>query len=423
MRLDLHVLQSIPPANLNRDDTGSPKDAFFGGVRRTRLSSQSVKRAIRHSEAFRAALDGPMGTRSKRLAAPVAERLAAQGRDYDEAVAVAGAFMQALYGAGKEAKTERGSVPSTKYLVYAGEDDLDRAAALLAPVFGEALGHVRHLGAPAAGDGEATTEPETEAAEETPAKGGKKKGDKKSREQTAAEDYFKALAASYKKEAEKVKTVRAADIALFGRMLADDPSSNVDAACHVAHALSVDAHALLFDYFTAVDDLQPGDNAGAGMIGTVPFASSCFYRFATVDLGLLARTLGGAATPDTSGAVDAAMAFASAFPVTLPSGKQATFAAYTLPSLVLAVVRDGPAVSLANAFEQPVERTRTESLSAVAAQRLADHFASVTTAFNVPTSAAYVLCPEGQKVNKAASAASIDELLGKLRAALAGGAA
>ena len=213
------------------------------------------------------------------------------------------------------------------------------------------------------------------------------------------------------------------DVALFGRMIAEAPDLNVDAACHVAHALSVDAHALLFDYFTAVDDLQPGDNAGAGMIGTVPFAASCFYRFATVDLGLLARTLGGAATPNAAGAVDAAMAFASAFPVTLPSGKQATFAAYTLPSLVLAVVRDGPAVSLANAFEQPVERTPAASLSAVAAQRLADHFASVTRAFNVPASAAYVLCPEGQEVDGAASAASLDDLLGKVRVALAGGAA
>jgi len=182
----------------------------------------------------------------------------------------------------------------------------------------------------------------------------------------------------------------------------------------------VDAHTLHFDYFTAVDDLQPSDNAGAGMIGTVPFSSSCFYRFATVDLDLLGQTLG---MSDADAAREAAMAFAQAFPVTLPSGKQATFAAYTPPSLVLAVVRSGPALSLANAFEQPVQPPRTESLSSVASQRLADHFESVAKAFNVPVDAAYVLSLDGVDVPGAASVDSLHELLAKVQAALGGGAA
>ena len=42
--VDVHVLQTVPPSNLNRDDTGSPKSATFGGVRRARVSSQAWKR-------------------------------------------------------------------------------------------------------------------------------------------------------------------------------------------------------------------------------------------------------------------------------------------------------------------------------------------------------------------------------------------
>ena len=45
--IDVHILQTVPPSNINRDDTGSPKSARFGGVKRARVSSQAWKKATR----------------------------------------------------------------------------------------------------------------------------------------------------------------------------------------------------------------------------------------------------------------------------------------------------------------------------------------------------------------------------------------
>jgi len=143
---------------------------------------------------------------------------------------------------------------------------------------------------------------------------------------------------------------KAADLALFGRMLADLPEQNVDAACQVAHAISANKiHSMEMDYYTAVDDLKPNDTAGADMIGTVEFNSACFYRYANLDLGQLRRNL----QEDMELIPRTAEAFLRAFVQTIPTGKQNTFAAHNPPSLALAILRDGPPVSLANAFVEP----------------------------------------------------------------------
>ena len=160
-----------------------------------------------------------------------------------------------------------------------------------------------------------------------------------------------------------VKTYRdrtaAPDIALFGRMLADEPKLNLEAACQVAHAISTHRVSMEMDYFTAVDDVrEESDETGAGHINTLGFNSSCFYRYARVDWGQLLKNL-----KDVDLARRTVEGFLRASIVAVPSGKQNSTAALNPPSFLLAVVRtDGMGWNLANAFEKPVFATRDSSL-------------------------------------------------------------
>ena len=143
---------------------------------------------------------------------------------------------------------------------------------------------------------------------------------------------------------------KAADLALFGRMLADLPDNNVDAASQVAHAISTNKVEMEFDFYTAVDDLQADAETGAGMMGTVEFNSSCFYRYANIDVTQLQKNLDG----DGELVVKTVEAFLRAAVVAIPTGKQNSMAAQNPPSFVLAVVRNSGLWSLANAFVRPV---------------------------------------------------------------------
>ncbi len=163
----------------------------------------------------------------------------------------------------------------------------------------------------------------------------------------------------------------AGDLALFGRMLADLPENNVDAACQVAHAISTNRiHSMEMDYYTAVDDLKPDDTAGADMIGTVEFNSACFYRYANLDVDQLNKNLQG----DGELTRKTAEAFLKAFINAVPTGKQNTFAAHNPPSLVFAVVRTGGPMSLTNAFVKPVAPNDKHSLVERSIVALDDYF-------------------------------------------------
>jgi CRISPR system Cascade subunit CasC len=144
---------------------------------------------------------------------------------------------------------------------------------------------------------------------------------------------------------------KAVDLALFGRMVADAPERNVEAACQVAHAISTHRVNADLDFFTALDDLQPQGEPGAGMMGTVEFNSACMYRYALLDLVQLKNNLEG----DAELALEAALAFLKASVQAVPSGKQNSMAAHNPPSLVMVVIRTaGVPWSLANAFQHPV---------------------------------------------------------------------
>ena len=141
------------------------------------------------------------------------------------------------------------------------------------------------------------------------------------------------------------------DIALFGRMVADDPSLNFDAAAQVAHSISTHAVQNEYDYFTAVDDCQVEDNAGAGHLGTVEYNSATLYRYATVNVMELERHLGA------KKAAEVVRSFGEAFIRSMPTGKQNTFANRTLPDAVYVTIREDQPVNLCGAFERAVRKS------------------------------------------------------------------
>lgn len=331
MFIELHFIQNFAPANLNRDDTGNPKDAEFGGVRRLRISSQALKRAIRQDAAFGAATLTDNGVRTKHLAEKrLAPALVALGRPEDQALTVATAMASTLGSGLESGDRER----ETKVLIYLTQREVDALAAGLHEKWEEALGSTSKSTAP--------DDPGTKG----------KKGAKAKKGNDAGGDVFAALLKTYKREWKD--RASAPDIALFGRMLADHPEMNIDAACQVAHALSTHAvRGIDTDYFTAVDDLRDADTAGSAMIGTTSFGSACFYRYMRLDVDRLGLNLAG----DTGLTRRTVEGFLRAAEAALPSGKQNSFAAHSRPSFMLAAVRQAqsPGWSLANAFARPIE--------------------------------------------------------------------
>ncbi|AEB11723.1 type I-E CRISPR-associated protein Cas7/Cse4/CasC [Marinithermus hydrothermalis] len=318
--LEVHILQTVAPNNLNRDDTGSPKDAFFGGYRRARVSSQAQKRAVR--TAFKEQLllsDAERAVRTKRLVEELVRRF--PGVEEDKVRLAVENALNALGFGVKEGKTE--------YLLFLGNRELDRLAELIRD----------NLDALAVEKG----------------KGKGKTG----------------VSGELKKSLERVLDGgKAVDLALFGRMLADRPDLGVDAAAQVAHALSTHKVDREFDFYTAVDDLNPKEDTGAGMMGDVEFYSATLYRYAVVNLEQLLENLQG----DKELAVKGARAFLEAFALTLPSGKQNSFAAHNLPLFIAFRAGEGLPRNLATAFEKPLRPRPDKALSTLSVEALLEEW-------------------------------------------------
>lgn len=298
--IDVHVIQSVPPSNLNRDDTGSPKSAVYGGVRRARVSSQAWKRATR--KRFADEMDpSALGYRTKQAARLIGDRMT-KYTDMDETQRAerAGAVLKALgmklEPKRKRANQDEGDVTpyeSSTYLIFLSTEQLEQLAELAATTEG--------------------TIPKREA---------QKRAD----------------------------TNHGIAVSIFGRMVADDATLNVDATVQVAHALSTHAVDTEADYYTAVDDeSERAEETGAGMIGTIEFNSATLYRYATINVDGLIANMG-----DAEAAARAAQTFVRSFVTSMPSGKQNTFANGTLPDGVVVMVRSDQPVSLVGAFEVPV---------------------------------------------------------------------
>lgn len=355
MKIECHILQNFPPHCLNRDDTNSPKDCEFGGVRRARISSQCFKRAVRDAfEQHQAFSPELRAVRTKRIVEQTADRLRAKGRSTEQAIGVVIQLLAAV-----DLKVEggqEGGDNKTQYLLFLPERKLEQLAAI-------ANEHWDALVTAATPGAEVTA-----VADTTKTKGkGKSKAPKA---EGALPKEARAAVETLLRDARETP-----EIALFGRMIANSPDWNVEAACQVAQALSTHRVSMEFDFFTAVDDLKGDDKAGSDMMGTVQFNSACFYRYAVIDTDALQDNLGG----DQQAALCKASVegFLKAFVHALPTGKQNSMAAHTLPSLVLFTVRrKGQPVSLANAFISPVD-ARTGSLESESQLRLARHFGQI----------------------------------------------
>jgi len=332
--LEFHLIQSFAPSNLNRDDTGAPKDAIFGGQRRARVSSQCWKRSTRLAFGEHALLPlDKRGIRTKKLKALLLERLT--GRDAEQA----GAKVEvALAAAGLKLKDDG----KTEYLLFLGEGEVDAFADLVEQYW-----------------------------EELPV-GGDKKSKKDAKASLPSEIVKKAKAL--------LDGGKAVDVALFGRMLADLPSVNQDAACQVAHAISTHRVEREFDYFTAVDDKGEEDETGAGMIGQVEFNSATFYRYAVLDLRKLLGNLQG----DQELVLSAVEAFTRALALAIPSGKQNSFAAHNPPEFVGVTLRHTTPLSLTNAFEKPVPPRVDQSLTGQSVERLAAYENKLAAVYGAP---------------------------------------
>ncbi|WFB10637.1 type I-E CRISPR-associated protein Cas7/Cse4/CasC [Streptomyces sp. LX-29] len=353
--LDIHILQTVPPSNLNRDDTGTPKSALYGGVRRARVSSQAWKRATR--KAFEELLpSSELGVRTKRVAEALAERIVALDPSLAPASAIelavetmktaTGSKIEAPKRKTKTAQDDGGNedkvTPESAYLMFLSRRQLDALAALT--VEGSAGGSVASL-----------------------------------------QKYWKDKE-NKAKARQAVDTRHSVDIALFGRMVADSADLNVEAATQVAHAIGVHVSEIESDYFTAVDDRNSDDETGAGMIGSIDFNSATLYRYAAVDVNELHGNLGVGLRNDESPSTPtqkAVGAFLEGFITSLPTGKINTFGNHTLPAAVVVKLRTRRPVSFVGAFEEPVRKEDEGGFLRGACKKLAEHATSLEQQYGV----------------------------------------
>src|SRR5437870_5738533 len=121
MLIEFHFIQNHAPSNLNRDDTGSPKEAMFGGYMRARISSQCLKRSIRRSDLFEALLADHLATRTRKIGERLEPKLSALGCDEPEINAIV--KKATLLGSGKP--SEKGETRQTMFLA---DDEVQRLA-------------------------------------------------------------------------------------------------------------------------------------------------------------------------------------------------------------------------------------------------------------------------------------------------------
>lgn len=314
--IQIHALTVYTPSNLNRDDIGRPKTAKFGGAERLRISSQAIKRAIRTSEAFKDRVKEHRGERTQRLGEEIRSHLISKGLSEEKAVegarAIAGIFGK-IKPEGSQDKEKRDTSTYIEQLAFVSPEER-QAALSLADQFAA---------------GEALTE-------------------------NAKDMVPKVLR----------KSDTATDIAIFGRMLADNPEYNREVAVQVAHAITTHGVLVEDDFYTAVDDLKrPSEDAGAGFIGELGFGSGVFYLYACVDCDQLERNLGG----DKGLAGTAIGALIEGLTTASPTGKQASFASRSRASYLRIEKGNQQPRNLAAAFLKPV---RGEDLLATSIARL-----------------------------------------------------
>ena len=333
--IDIHAIQNIPPSNINRDDTGSPKTALYGGYRRARVSSQSWKKAMRDWMSLQND-DRLYGIRTRNIVDLIGNEIRSRERfstlDDDQLVKFSREIVTDL-----GFKFSKKHPEKTEYLIFASKRQISNVIDAVESLNIDPM------------------EPKITSKD-------------------------KNIIRS------KMSIGNSVDLSLFGRMIADDTDLRVDAAVQVAHAIGVDSVQSEFDYFTAVDDYNNDRNdddqssSGAGMIGTIEYDSSTLYRYANMSIRQLRKNLDGDEVYEKKAVAN----FITAFIESMPSGKQNGFAAQTMPSVIIVEIRDSRPMNYVSAFEKPVASTSRKSITDAATERLMEHIERQDKAFGAP---------------------------------------
>ncbi|MBE7467833.1 MAG: type I-E CRISPR-associated protein Cas7/Cse4/CasC [Anaerolineae bacterium] len=361
MLIQIHMLQNYAPSNLNRDDSGSPKSAVFGGHPRGRVSSQCLKRSIRRSQVFQEAFkaDGLLADRTNRLPRLINTELEVLGVPETARQAIIKRLPEmGKREGGSGASEEEDKELKTRMLVYLTPAEAKEVAQKLWALYQE-------------------------------------QGDKG----------FAKLAIGDIEAAMGHAAPRSVDIGMFGRMTTSIAFEDVQAAVQVAHALSTHRLVREFDYFTAVDDIS--GETGAGMIGDVEFNSSTYYKYFNIHWESLVDNLGG----ETETALKAVTALIEAAALAQPSGKQNSTAAQNLPDFVLVEIspKNIP-VSYANAFLKPAFQSHQASLMQDSIQKLNDYAQRLRRAYELNGRRAYFTTEPDISLDSAEDVLSLPKL-------------
>lgn len=342
--INFHVLISHSPSCLNRDDMNMQKSAVFGGVRRVRISSQSLKRAIRNSDYYREHL-GEASTRTRSLEKLKIKFSEELKNEFPVEIVheCVDRFVRAK--ASEEIEGEESEVEAAN-----SSGKKENRIAVAPWVLNEIrelcaiLGEIKEQGL------------NDEELAKVKEKFSKQKSKKKKTEQELVDE---VLDKKIKNEMEEKKKslqfalASAIDIALSGRMTTSGLMTSVDGALAMAHAITTHGVDSDIDWFTAVDDLiVDAGEIGAGHLNTQEFSSGVFYRYASLNIRQLQENLGDV---PRERALEIAKHLIHLLATVVPSAKQQSFAAHNLADCVLVSFADIP-VSLANAFEEPIAK-------------------------------------------------------------------
>ena len=285
--VEFHILQSFPVTCLNRDDVGAPKTAVVGGTTRSRVSSQCWKRQVRLAMRD---FGANLGTRTKLIGKLIAEACKDEGATEEQAEACGDKIEQIfIKKAADNKKPKKGKGAADQ------EDD---------------------------GINEAATGDKTDtllflSPKEVTILANEFKGAEFNPDEIIKQKDAKKQA----KELENIigKTdhhIDALDIALFGRMVAQAATMNVEAAASFAHAISTHKVTNEVEFFTALDDIS--EEPGSAHMGSLEFNSATYYRYVSLNVGQLWQTLAGHNIPE------AVECFVKALFVAVPSARQTT---------------------------------------------------------------------------------------------------
>ena len=319
--IQLHYLTVYPPSNPNRDDIGQPKSAQFGGVNRLRISSQAIKRAARMSDVMQTTIENHKGARTRQIGKIIYDALIKDKTPEKDAIEVA-QKIASVFGKveekdkDKDKNKNKADLLKTNQLVFISPQEIKNSL---------------NMARKALKDNSVL----------------KGIDDKEERNEKKVKEIKKRI-----RDEILQSTDRPVDIAMFGRMLADAPVHNREAAVQISHAITTHRAEAEDDYYAAVDDLQQSEeNAGAGFIGTAGFGSGVYYTYAAIDVNLLMKNI----KENKKLATGATIALAKALAIATPSGKRASFAHHGRALYIRAEIGDEQPRSLAAAFFSPVK--------------------------------------------------------------------